>query len=39
MDIAQIAAARHTAKAFDPARRIPDDLLAKIRALLRTSPS
>lgn len=39
MDIAQIAATRHTAKAFDPARKIPDDLLAKIRALLRNSPS
>ena len=39
MDIAKIAATRHTAKAFDPARKIPDDLLAKIRALLRNSPS
>lgn len=39
MDIAQIAATRHTAKAFDPARKIPESTLENLRDLLRRSPS
>ena len=39
MDIAQIAATRRTAKAFDPDRRIPDSVFEQVRALLRCSPS
>ena len=39
MDIAQIAATRHTAKAFDPAQRIPESVVAQLRTLLRHSPS
>ena len=39
MDIAQIAATRRTAKAFDPGRRIPDSVFEQVRALLRCSPS
>ena len=33
MDIAQIAATRRTAKAFDPGRRIPDSVFEQVRAL------
>ena len=39
MDIAHIAATRHTAKAFDPAQRIPESVVAQLRTLLRCSPS
>lgn len=39
MNIAEIAQARYTTKAFDPARRIPDDQVAQIETLLRYSPS
>lgn len=39
MDIARLAATRHTAKAFDPARKIPASRIAQLRALLRHSPS
>jgi nitroreductase/dihydropteridine reductase len=39
MDIAAAARTRHTAKAFDPARKIPEALVAQMRELLRLSPS
>lgn len=39
MDIARLAAIRHTAKAFDPGRKIPAAVFAPLRALLRHSPS
>lgn len=39
MNIAQIAQSRYTTKAFDPARRIPDDQVAQLETLLRFSPS
>jgi len=39
MDIVHIAAKRHTAKSYDPQRRIPDEVFARIRELLRLSPS
>lgn len=38
-DITYYARARHTAKAFDPARKISEENLAKIKELLRLSPS
>jgi nitroreductase/dihydropteridine reductase len=39
MDIAQIALTRHTCKAYDPSRKIPDDLVEQLKTLLRHSPS
>lgn len=39
MNIAQLASARHTTKAFDATRQIPDEHLAQIRSLLRHSAS
>lgn len=39
MDLAKIATTRRTAKAFDPARKIPEDVFAQLRVLLRHSPS
>ena len=38
-DITHFARTRHTAKAYDPARRISDDDMEKVRDLLRFSPS
>ena len=39
MNIAQVAQTRYTTKAFDPARRISDELVAQIETLLRFCPS
>lgn len=39
MDIARFALSRHTCKAYDPARKIPEAQLEQIRTLLRYSPS
>ena len=39
MDIAQIATTRRTAKAFDPAQKIPPAVVDQLRILLRHSPS
>lgn len=39
MDIAEFAKLRYTTKAFDPSRKIPAELFAQLRALLRNSPS
>lgn len=39
MNIAEIAARRHSCKAFDPQRAIPDALLGQLLELLRLSPS
>ena len=39
MDIARFALARHTCKAYDPSRRIPDEQMAQLKTLLRHSPS
>lgn len=39
MQIAHSAQSRHTCKAFDPARKIPQTLVDQLRAVLRNSPS
>lgn len=39
MDIASIALSRHTCKAYDPARKIPEEQIEQIKTLLRFSPS
>lgn len=39
MNIAQAARSRHTAKAFDPARRLPDALVEQLRTVLHLAPS
>lgn len=39
MDIARIATTRRTAKAFDPARKIPPAIVEQLLVLLRFSPS
>lgn len=39
MDIAKIARTRHTAKAFDPVKKIPESLFEQLQTLLRHSPS
>lgn len=39
MEIARIALARHTCKAYDPARKIAPEQFEKLRTLLRHSPS
>lgn len=39
MDIVHIAAKRHTVKAFDQQRRIPDTVFERIKELLRLAPS
>lgn len=38
-DITDFAKSRHTVKAFDPTRRIPDETVEKLKELLRFSPS
>ena len=39
MDIVTAAKQRYTAKAYDPARRVPEEIMQKIYEVLRTSPS
>ena len=39
MNLAQIIKTRHTVKAFDPAKKIPEALVEELRVLLRYSPS
>ena len=39
MDILSAAKKRYTAKAYDPARRVPEDTMRQIYEVLRTSPS
>ena len=39
VDIADIATSRHAAKAFDPAKKIPESLFGQLLVLLRHSPS
>ncbi|TWC71040.1 oxygen-insensitive NAD(P)H nitroreductase [Herbaspirillum sp. SJZ099] len=39
MSIVQFAKKRHSAKAFDPARKIPAGVIAELRELLRFAPS
>jgi len=39
MNILAAATKRHTTKAYDPARRVPDDVMQQIYGLLRNSPS
>lgn len=39
MDILSAARKRHTAKAYDPARRVPEEVMQVIYGLLRNSPS
>ncbi|GGZ05106.1 oxygen-insensitive NAD(P)H nitroreductase [Pseudoduganella plicata] len=39
MNIVEKAAQRHTVKAFDPARKVPDEIVAQLRMLLRLAPS
>lgn len=39
MDIARIALTRHTCKAYDPNRKIPDEHVAQLKELLRHAPS
>jgi nitroreductase/dihydropteridine reductase len=39
MSILAAATRRHTTKAYDPARRVPDDVMQQIYGLLRHSPS
>ena len=38
-DITYYARKRHTTKAYDPNRRIPDETVDKLKELLRFSPS
>lgn len=37
--IAELARTRHTCKAFDPRRKIPDERIGQLRELLRNTPS
>ncbi|KAF1048621.1 MAG: Oxygen-insensitive NAD(P)H nitroreductase [Herbaspirillum frisingense] len=39
MSIVQFARKRHSTKAFDPSRKIPEGVIAELRELLRLSPS
>ena len=39
MNIAKIATTRRTTKAFDPARKLPAEVVDQIETLLRYSPS
>lgn len=39
MDISRFSLSRHTCKAYDPARKIPDNQVEQIKTLLRYSPS
>jgi len=39
MEIARIAATRHTCKAYDPAKKIPEDQFQQLKTLLHLSPS
>lgn len=39
MELVKLVTGRRTVKAFDPARKIPDAVIAQVRALLRYSPS
>lgn len=38
-DIVSVAKSRYSAKAYDPTRKIPSETVAKLRDLLRYSPS
>ena len=39
MSIAQTSLSRRTTKAFDPARKIPAEVMEQLRTVLRFSPS
>jgi nitroreductase / dihydropteridine reductase len=39
MNISQLAQSRHAAKSFDPGKKIPEELMDELRALLRLCPS
>jgi nitroreductase / dihydropteridine reductase len=39
MNIVEKAAQRHTVKAFDTSRKVPDEIIAQLRMLLRLAPS
>ncbi len=39
MDISRYALSRHTCKAYDPVKKIPQDQVEQIKTLLRYSPS
>lgn len=39
MDIARIAQTRHTCKAYDPTRKIPQEQIEQLKILLRSAPS
>lgn len=39
MDIARFALARHTCKAYDPSRKVPNEQVEQLKALLRNAPS
>lgn len=39
VNIAQVARTRHTTKAFDPTRKIPQDQIDQLREVLRLAPS
>ncbi len=39
MNLSQIVKTRHTSKAYDPTRKIPDEQFAHLQTLLRHSPS
>ena len=39
MNIVEKAAQRHTVKAFDTGRKVPDEVIAQLRMLLRLAPS
>jgi nitroreductase/dihydropteridine reductase len=39
VNIASYAKRRHATKAFDPARKVPDETIAQLRELIRFSPS
>ena len=39
MDLSESLQHRYTAKAYDTGRRLPDDIVAQLKAALRFSPS
>jgi nitroreductase/dihydropteridine reductase len=39
MNISQYAKKRHASKAFDPSRKLPENIIAELRELIRFSPS
>ncbi|MGE0081512.1 MAG: oxygen-insensitive NAD(P)H nitroreductase [Thiohalomonadaceae bacterium] len=39
MDIARIALTRYTTKAFDPEKKVPEELIRQLRTVLRNAPS